>query len=181
MRSGSSLRTDRPQRHYQMSQAIQKIVSLYTPNTVATLWTIGQRIVLPAWILLVTVPQSSITRQFVKLGVAVNAFFYVALLPALFFDPRGNLSVPDFGSWNGIMHVFKTGSQGGLLAAWVHYLAFDLYIGWLIAQDGVSNRIPRVIMVLPILATLMAGPTGLAIHLIVRGIFGARTSFLPWN
>ena len=55
-----------------------------------------------------------------------------------------------------------------LLLGWIHYLAFDLWIGAWIAQDARERRIPHGIVLPCLILTYFAGPVGLLIFLIVR-------------
>jgi len=55
-----------------------------------------------------------------------------------------------------------------LLAGWIHYLAFDLFIGGWIAVKADEVGINRVIQAPILLATFMAGPLGLALFLAMR-------------
>ena len=57
-----------------------------------------------------------------------------------------------------------------LLAGWVHYLAFDLWVGSWEAGDAVKNGIHRLIMVPCLLLTFMFGPIGLLLYIIIRTI-----------
>ena len=66
--------------------------------------------------------------------------------------------------------------RGALLAGWVHYLAFDLFVGaWIVAtapKYGIAHW-----LVLPCLFfTLMAGPVGLLLYFILRATFGRRAA-----
>lgn len=62
-----------------------------------------------------------------------------------------------------------------LLAGWVHYLAFDLFIGGWIAVKADEVGINRVIQAPILLATFLAGPLGLALFLAMR-VFYRRKS-----
>ena len=51
---------------------------------------------------------------------------------------------------------------------WVHYLAFDLWVGAWAVEDAGKRGVPHQ-AVLPVLALiLMAGPLGLLVYLLVR-------------
>ncbi len=60
-------------------------------------------------------------------------------------------------------------SDAALTAGWLHYLAFDLFVGCWIARQSDAARIPRVIQAAFLLATFMFGPLGLALFLLTRG------------
>ncbi|TVP54066.1 MAG: DUF4281 domain-containing protein [Mongoliibacter sp.] len=62
------------------------------------------------------------------------------------------------------------GSDQALLAGWIHYLAFDLFVGMWIAQDAWKLDINRWVMLPCLLLTFMLGPVGLLTYFILRGI-----------
>jgi len=72
----------------------------------------------------------------------------------------------DFSSIEGVRAIFA--SDAGLTIGWVHYLAFDLFVGIWIARDGDDKVISRFIQAPILLLTFLAGPLGLFIWLIVR-------------
>lgn len=80
------------------------------------------------------------------------ALGYVALL-------LGHWGPGGFGSLAEVRQLFE---RPGLLAAgWLHYLAFDLFVGTWIARDAASRGLPHLLL-LPCLALcLMFGPAGL--------------------
>ena len=79
-----------------------------------------------------------------------------------------------FSSLAGVAALFRT--EGVLLAGWVHYLAFDLFIGaWICrraARDGLNPWIAR--LCLP--PTFLAGPAGLLLFLGLRAALGRRAA-----
>lgn len=57
-----------------------------------------------------------------------------------------------------------------LLAGWIHYLAFDLFLGTWEVEDGLKVGINRWVLV-PVLAlTFYFGPAGFVLYLILRTI-----------
>jgi hypothetical protein len=76
-----------------------------------------------------------------------------------------------FGSTAGMLAMFN-GSPGLLMAGFVHYLAFDLFVGAWEARRATQAGWPYLLL-LPCLAlTLLFGPAGLLLHeliLIFRG------------
>ncbi len=74
-----------------------------------------------------------------------------------------------FNSLDGVMLLFT--SRWLVVAGWVHYLAFDLFIGGWELADSRSRRIPHLAMV-PILAlTFFFGPMGFLAYLAIRAFF----------
>ena len=72
----------------------------------------------------------------------------------------------NFSSIAGVRDIFA--SDGGVTVGWIHYLAFDLFAGIWIARDADSKGFSRILQAPILFFTLMAGPLGLLIWLIVR-------------
>ncbi len=84
--------------------------------------------------------------------------------------PSGGME--SFSSLAGIASLFS--SPWLLLAGWLHYLAFDLFIGAWAAQDAAERGLPRALLILVLPAILFAGPLGLALWLALRQFWFAR-------
>ena len=78
-----------------------------------------------------------------------------------------------FGSLAQVSALFTV--DGLLLAGWIHYLAFDLFVGSWEVEDAQRHGVPHWVVVPCLLATLMAGPAGLLLYLLLRsGISALR-------
>jgi hypothetical protein len=89
----------------------------------------------------------------------VGAVVYVLLLLA-HWGPGG------FGSLAEVRQLFD---RPGLLAAgWLHYLAFDLFVGTWIARDAAERGVPRLLLLPCLVLTFLFGPAGLLAWFIVR-------------
>jgi len=134
-----------------------------TPETVFLVCNYG---VLPAWLLLMVVPNSSWTQVVVHrvwipmaLGL-VYAWAFVAGPGA----PEGG----SFQTLAGVMRLFD--SPYLTVAGWVHYLVFDLFIGAWEARDAGRRGIAHAWLVPCLILTLMLGPLGLLAYLVVRAV-----------
>jgi hypothetical protein len=81
----------------------------------------------------------------------------------------------NFGSLDGVAALFTV--RGLLLAGWIHYLAFDLFVGSWEVSDARANGIHHLLVVPCLFVTFMAGPAGLALYFLVKygsRAFGAR-------
>lgn len=67
-----------------------------------------------------------------------------------------------FDSLAGVLSLFN--QPGTALAGWIHFLSFDLFVGWCITQHAVSNRVNRWLLVPCLLFTFMLGPIGLLLY-----------------
>ena len=100
---------------------------------------------------------------------AVWAVAYVLLIVPGLGETDGS-----FSSIEGVRSLFA--SDSALTAGWLHYLAFDLFVGTWIARDSCQRRI-HFLLVIPCLAlTLMFGPAGLLLYLLLRLASGRRAS-----
>ena len=71
-----------------------------------------------------------------------------------------------FGSVAQVQRLFAV--PGLLVAGWLHYLAFDLFVGSWIAGGAAALRIPHAIVVGLLLLTFMFGPAGLLAYAALR-------------
>ncbi|MEM1146815.1 MAG: ABA4-like family protein [Pseudomonadota bacterium] len=83
---------------------------------------------------------------------------YAGLMFSHFFTVEGG-----YGSLSEVGALFSVNEL--LLAGWVHFLAFDLFIGAWIAERSDAIGIPRIMQAVFLLATFMFGPVGLALFL----------------
>lgn len=67
-----------------------------------------------------------------------------------------------FDSLASVLSLFQ--HPGSTLTGWVHFLAFDLLVGWGITQHAVKSSMNRVLVVLCLLLTFMLGPIGLGLY-----------------
>jgi hypothetical protein len=97
-------------------------------------------------------------------------FVIPALLAAgyvlLMWQGRAAFDVGGFGSIGEVRALFAHDST--LAAGWLHYLAFDLFIGAWIVRDAGTRGVfaPIVLPCLPL--TFLFGPAGLLLYLTVR-------------
>ena len=59
-------------------------------------------------------------------------------------------------------------SQWLLLAGWVHYLAFDLFIGAWEVRDAMRLNVPHLLVIPCLVLTFLVGPVGLLLYFIIR-------------
>lgn len=95
---------------------------------------------------------------------AILAAGYVLLL----WGGRAAFEEGGFGSIAEVRALFA--NDGALAAGWLHYLAFDLFVGAWICRDSVSRGIPAL-PVLPCLPlAFMFGPAGLLLYFAIRAV-----------
>lgn len=72
-------------------------------------------------------------------------------------------------------------SDEALLAGWIHYLVFDLFVGMWITKDAWEKDINRWMLLPVLLFTFMMGPLGLMIYFIVRGVKTKQWNQSPFH
>ena len=130
--------------------------------------------VMPAWLLLLVLPHHRVTQTFVH-AIWVPLLLGPFYIWALFFGqpaPEG----AGFGSLQGVMLLFQ--SPTAVLAGWIHYLVFDLFIGAWIVRDARRQGINHWLTTPFLVATLMAGPAGLMFYLLLRLALSRTTSLV---
>jgi hypothetical protein len=71
-----------------------------------------------------------------------------------------------FTSFSAVEYFFHT--PGAVLAAWIHYLAFDLFVGAWMVQDARRRRILHLAVIPCLMLTFVLGPAGLLIYFLLR-------------
>ena len=75
----------------------------------------------------------------------------------------------DFSRLDGLAVAF--GNPSVMLVGWVHYLAFDLWVGAWEAEVAPKWGVPHWALVPCLFLTFMLGPMGLLLFLVVAGVF----------
>lgn len=135
------------------------------------LFGLAQDLAVVCWTLLLAAPRWRWTQRTVTfVWPLLIAVLYLYLL-------LGHRSPPGagFGSLAQVAILFS--SPYALLAGWIHYLAFDLFIGAWETRDGLRLGISRWILLPCQVLTFLFGPVGLALYLLLklamRGTMGA--------
>lgn len=84
-----------------------------------------------------------------------------------------------FGSLAEVRTLF--GSDEALLAGWIHYLVFDLFVGMWITKDAWGKDINRWIVFPCLILTFMLGPVGLLTYFLIRGIKLKKLNQSPFH
>jgi hypothetical protein len=135
---------------------------------------------LVGWGVLAFAPRKPLATSFIMYAVvALLCVAYTLMFATLLsgsVDPQAVPGAGDAGftTLAGIMALFD--SRAGAAIGWTHYLAFDLFVGLWIANDADSKGVHRLWQVPILFVTLMAGPVGLLIWLIVREPAARRTA-----
>jgi len=138
-----------------------------------TIFQLSNLLVMPFWLLMVFLPHWQWTRRMMgSLWVIVPA----ALLYAVLVMPSaptllGDLANPTLGSIAALL-----GTPDGATLGWVHFLAFDLFVGRWAYLDSREHGFTAWIISPVLLVVLMFGPLGLLLYLAVRALLLRRTA-----
>jgi hypothetical protein len=126
--------------------------------------------VLPFWALMIFLPFLKLTDTIVHsvfapiaLGVTYAWLLATALTGQM---PEG----AGFETLDGLMKTFTV--KQAVVAGWSHYLVFDLFIGAWEARDAQRVGLNHFILAPCLVVTLLVGPIGLLLYLMVRGLSG---------
>ena len=126
----------------------------------AQLFQIANTTALVCWIALIVQPRRvAPLARFVVPGLM--AVLYIWALAAAPPNPDGG-----FGSLAQVKALFT--EDRAVLAGWVHYLAFDFFVGCWIALDAAERQISHLAVVPCLILTFMFGPAGLLLYIALR-------------
>ena len=131
-----------------------------------TLFSICSTLVLPGWLLLVIAPRWKWTARLIcaVLLPLVLALVYLYLIVTHFGASEGG-----FGSLAEVARLFQ--NPHNLLAGWIHYLAFDLFVGAWEVRDAQRVGLHHLLVVPCLLLTFFFGPVGLLLYFVLRFAF----------
>lgn len=126
---------------------------------------IANGITVLSWFVLILSPNQTkvirLLRVFVS-GLVLGGVYIFSILIGS-GEAEGN-----FSSLESVRSLFA--NDYFLLAGWIHYLAFDLFLGTWEVEDGLKVGINRWVLV-PVLAlTFYFGPAGFVLYLILRTV-----------
>lgn len=127
--------------------------------------------VLLGWIILITGP-----RRFAVLN-AIPQFiipFALSLLYAALVLSHFSQTGGGYGSLAAVRQLFT--SEWVLLAGWVHYLAFDLFVGSVLAARMDRAGIGRLLQAPVLASTFLFGPVGLVLALGTETLLSGRSA-----
>ena len=129
---------------------------------VETVFSGASAIAAVGWLLLVVLPKLRSAQ--ITAGIVIPLLLsalYLFLITQNFSGAPGG-----FGSLADVSLLFS--KQELLLAGWVHYLAFDLFIGAWEIRDSQRHKIPHLVMIPCLVMTFMLGPIGLLFYFAIR-------------
>ena len=133
--------------------------------------------VVPFWLLLIILPNHSVTNFFVQSIIAplllASAYGFVA------YDIFLKENILDsFELYRGLEDLYSMfSSEAFLLIFWLHFLAISLFLGAWISRDSQRYMVPRFFVIISLILTYFTGPVGLLIYWFIRIFFAKKINF----
>lgn len=130
------------------------------------LFSISNNLAMIGWLLLIIVPTWRYTQKIVQscmIPILLSGIYLFLIITHF-----GEMQEGGFGSLSDLEILFS--NRNLILLGWVHYLAFDLWIGTWEYNDAVKHGVNRWILLPCQLLTFFAGPVGLLLYLTIRNI-----------
>ena len=116
------------------------------------------------WLFLLVFPKSKLTQKMTDFPwiPLVIAFGYI-----YFLGTSDSIFSVDFSSLSGLTEMFQNSNPRGVAAGWLHYLAFDFWVGCWILRDSQKKGVKHAFIIFPMLCTFMLGPVGIIVYTLV--------------
>ena len=128
-------------------------------------------LVMPLWFLMIALPRWSGTVAIIRspLVVLPAALLYTVLIVPGLLDVLPALARPELGPIAALL-----GTPTGATIAWVHFLAFDVFVGRWVFLDAKERGLSAWLVSPVLVLVLMVGPLGLATYLGLRALAGRQ-------
>ena len=143
--------------------------------TASTLFDLANAGALVGWILLAAAPlkRAWLVPAARIVGVLLAVTYSVLLIGAVTSGRVGDGG--DFSSLAGVTALFA--QPEGVLVGWVHYLAFDLWVGAWAVEDAHRRGLKHGFVLPCLIFILLAGPLGLLLYLAARSALARDKTF----
>jgi hypothetical protein len=119
--------------------------------------------VLLGWLLLLVLPRWKYTMRIVTIaGVFLLSICYSFLI----VYGLNNFDLNSFSTLQNVQHLFE--NERALLAGWIHYLAFDLYMGVQIVKQTQELKISHLYNLFLLPVTFLFGPIGFVLFFLIK-------------
>jgi hypothetical protein len=128
------------------------------------------------WLLLIALPKWKVTNWLTSTAAApiLLSVIYCIYIAGFFGIAGGG-----FGSIPEVRTLFSDDKL--LLAGWVHYLAFDLLIGFYISRSAQAHNLSHWLVIPCLILTFMFGPCGYLLYRIIQQIKSRNENTLHTN
>jgi hypothetical protein len=136
-----------------------------------TLFQLSSLLVMPFWFLMILLPHWRWSQRIMASlwALVPAALLYTILVAPNLFGLLGILAAPSLDSIATLL-----GTAQGATIGWVHFLAFDLFVGRWAYLDSRSNGFSAWLVSPILFFVLMFGPLGLLLYLSLRWLLLRR-------
>jgi len=134
-----------------------------------TLFSLSGLLVTPIWLAMILLPGWSVTRRVVAspLVALAPALLYAVLVLPRILELLPIVARPDLATIAALL-----GTPDGATIGWIHFLAFDIFVGRWVYLDARERKISALVSSPILFLVLMLGPLGFVLHLLARRVFG---------
>jgi hypothetical protein len=138
-----------------------------------TLFSLSSLLVMPFWFMMIFLPAWKWTKRVIASPwiIALAAALYAVLVLPGVLQILPAVMNPNLAGIQSLL-----GTPTGAIIAWVHFLAFDLFVGrWVYLDSRERNLSPLIVS--PIMFfVLILGPLGFLVYLFMRLVGQARAT-----
>lgn len=132
-----------------------------------TIFSVSFLLTAPFWAMMILVPRWRWTKRIIAspLIILPAALLYVVLIIPALTEAIPLLAAPTLEN---IVRLLAT--EEGATIGWIHFLAFDLFVGRWAFLDSQKRQISPWLMAPVLFFILMLGPLGFTLYMLVRVI-----------
>jgi Domain of unknown function (DUF4281) len=140
-----------------------------------TIFSLSSLTSIPFWLLMMLAPRWTWTRKIVGSPFVIlpAAILYIVLVFPNIVSSFSTLANPQLETIQTLL-----GSSAGATITWVHFLAFDLFVGRWAYLDSLERNIHPLLMAPILFLILMFGPLGFVLYLGARSFGGKQATQL---
>lgn len=137
---------------------------------IETVFTFVNLLALPFWVLMIFLPRWRWTRRIMESlwPVSILALIYAGLLISQVAAPGGGDLLAGLANPSAGAIATLLGNPAGVTVGWVHFLAFDLFVGRWAYLDSRERGLSAWLASPALFFILMAGPLGFLLYWLAR-------------
>jgi Domain of unknown function (DUF4281) len=130
-------------------------------------FSLSSLLVMPFWFLMIFLPRWKYTKTIIASPYIIvpAAMIYAVLVIPNIGSTFAQLANPNLESISKLL-----GSSSGATIGWIHFLAFDLFVGRYAYLEGQKRNLNPILMGVVLFSILMYGPLGAVIFFIVNAL-----------
>ncbi len=129
----------------------------------SSIFSFGNSFVILGWVLLIFIPNWKFTQALILNGIIV---LFAILYSFLILRDIGDFKADSFSTLSNVKALFQ--NDNAVAAGWLHYLAFDLFVGAYVVRKSKELQLSRWLVTLTLPFTFMFGPIGYLLFSIIK-------------